>query len=301
MGARAIALAHSKAALWLQYMNLSSVSKRIFYVCILSIAINGCSYYKIYVTPDGVMQLPGDERIWYEEGAYQKANLISKNLDEQISKIEKTHYRSFKQPIKIYVFNKQESFEQYAVVKRAGGETHGDKILISPKKVNTDLRLPGIVMHELSHYHVFGYLGIYKSRITPRWFLEGLAVWVSDGTGAEKVSRGDAIKEILNGNSMKPVTRHPILFGEKSQPSGMKPHLFYRQSAIFVEYLLDVNPSGFRVLLQGIEEGNSFGDVFEKAYGKAPSKIWNQFENTLKANHASNLDWGLQYAIRRKS
>jgi hypothetical protein len=267
-------------------------SKRLFFIFILSIATISFSYYKTYATPGGVIQLPGDNRIWYEVGAYEKAKLISLNLNMQIDKIEKTHNRPFKQPIKIYVFSNQESFEKYAFVGKAGGEAHGDKILISPKKVNTDIRLPGIVLHELSHFHLNGYLGIYKARITPRWFLEGLAVWVSDGTGAEKVSRGDAIKEILVGNELKPVTRHPIFFGEKSQPSGMKPHMFYRQSAIFVEYLYELSPGSFTILLQGIEDGESFENIFEKAYGKEPNIVWNQFVNSLKHNQAFNLDLG---------
>ena len=273
-------------------MKFHITRKHLFFICLLNITVSSCSYYKIYTTPEDVIQLPSDKRIWYERGAYEKAKLISLNLDNQIERIEKTHYRPFKQPIVIYVFSNQESFEQYALVDKAGGEAHSNKILVSPKKANTDLRLPGIVGHELSHYHIFGYLGIYKSRITPRWFLEGLAVWVSDGAGSEKVSRHDAIKEILSGNKFKPVTRHPILFGEKSQPSGMKPHMFYRQSAIFVEYLYKVNPVGFKVLLQGVEGGDLFKDIFKKAYGKEPNIIWDQFEKNIKHNQAFNFDLG---------
>jgi hypothetical protein len=259
---------------------------------LLSVAISGCSNYKIFVTPEDVSHLPSDTRIWYEDGAYEKAKLISENLDIQVDKIEKAQYLPFKQPINIYVFSKQKSFEKYSIVGKAGAVTYGDKILISPKKANTDLRLPGMVLHELSHFHLFGYLGLYKSRITPRWFLEGLAVWVSDGAGAEKVSRDDAIKEILAGNKLNPVTRHPIFFGEKSKPSGMKPHMFYRQSALFVEYMHESSPGGFKILLQGIEDGDSFDNIFEKAYEKNPNIIWDLFVNSLKHNQAFNVDLG---------
>lgn len=274
-------------------MKIYSISKNLTFICMLvSIVVSGCSNYKIFVTPDNVSQLPSDKRIWYEVGAYEKAKLISENLDIQIDKIEKAQYRAFKQPVNIYIFSKQESFEKYSIVGTAGAVTYGDKILISPKKANTDLRLPRIVLHELSHYHLNGYLGIYKARITPRWFLEGLAVLVSDGAGSENVSRDSAIREILNGKKIKPVTRHPIFFGEQSRPPKMKPHMFYRQSAIFVEYLRNLSPDGFKVLLHGIEDGESFEDIFVKAYRKDPNKIWDQYVDSLKHNHAFNLDLG---------
>jgi hypothetical protein len=259
-----------------------------FFVIMLIVMVGGCAYHKVFVTPDDMVQFPGDERVWYEEGAYAKAKIIAGNLDEQINRIEKAQYRPFKQLIRIYVFSSLESFERYAVVSKSGGETHGNKILISPKKANTDSRLPGIVEHELSHYHMFGYLGVYKSRITPRWFLEGLAVWESGGAGAERVSREDAIEAILAGNTLKAVTRHPLLFGDKSQPSAMKPHMFYRQSALFVEYLHDLNPNNFKLLLLGVEDGDSFANLFETVYGKMPIIMWGQFVNTLKHNQASN-------------
>lgn len=257
-------------------------SYRIVLIILFSFIIFGCGSYKMFKTPAELDPLSTDERVFFEPDAKYKAELISSLLDNQIKKIEETHYGSFKQPIRIYVFSRQNSFSKYAIQAKAGGETYGNKILISPKKENTVNRIPGVVLHELSHFHLFGYLGLYKSRITPRWFIEGLAVWVSNGVGAEKSSKEDAIAQIIEGNHINPVTRHPLFFGETSHPPGMKTHMFYRQSALFVEYLIRLNENRFRELIQGVERGESFGIVFENAYGSTPKNVWDQFSEELK-------------------
>jgi len=250
----------------------------IFAACFL---LNGCSAYKIYITPAGVTQLPGDNRVWFEDGARDKAILISSILDERIDEITKKHYRPFRQPVIVYVFSRQETYENYALQPKSGGEAHGDKIIVSPKKANTGPRIPGLVAHELSHYHIFGYLDEYRSWIIPAWYLEGLAVWASNGVGAERVSRELAISEILAGRHLSPVTRRPVLFGEKSRPSEMQAHMFYRQSAIFVEYLHDMNPDHFRELLLGVEDSKDFKTVFEQAYKSPPEEVWLQFTKEI--------------------
>jgi hypothetical protein len=72
----------------------------------------------------------------------------------------------------------------------------------------------------------------------------------------------------------------------------MKPHMFYRQSALFVEYLQDSSSDGFKVLLQGVADGDSFDNTFKKAYGKEPNIVWNQYVDSLKHNQAFNYDLG---------
>lgn len=251
---------------------------------IISLFIIGCSSSALFQTPTGVVPLSTDNRVWYEEGAKEKAELISSVLDEKIKIIEQSHYRPFKQKIKIYVFSSQDSYAKYSPQPKSGGETFGDKILISPKKQNTNSRIPGVITHELSHYHLFGYLGLYQSRITPRWFIEGIAVWVSGGVGAEKTSNDDAVKEILTGMHINPVTRHPLIFGETSHPSNMKTHMFYRQSALFVEYLYNFNSSKFKELVKGVENRESFSHVFKESYRNEPLIMWNKFVSGLEHN-----------------
>jgi hypothetical protein len=270
-----------------RYVQRNIVSK-ILSLALISIFVFGCSSSKLYQTPTGFIQLPTDSRVWYENGAREKAELISSVLDEKIKIIEESHYRPFKQEIRFYVFSSQDSYSKYSPQPKSGAESFGDKILISPKKKNTDSRIPGVVTHELSHYHLFGYLGLYQSRITPRWFIEGIAVWVSNGTGAEKAHKEDAIDKIIEGNHINPVTRHPLFFGENSHPPGMKTHMFYRQSALFVEYLNSLSSSNFKELIQGVEEGKSFSAVFEKAYGNKPATIWDQFTEDLAHNKSLN-------------
>jgi len=60
------------------------------------------------------------------------------------------------------------------------------------------LRLRGVLTHELSHVHLFGWRSSLFSA-PPSWFTEGLTVAVSDGGGAEGVSEVEAAEALRKG------------------------------------------------------------------------------------------------------
>jgi hypothetical protein len=249
----------------------------------LSVALSGCRIYRIYKTPNDLSQLPGDGRVYYEEGAQGKALIVSSILDDAMTNIEGNQYRPFSVPVRIYVFSQQETFEKYAVHSKAGAETQGARrMLVSPKETNTDKRLPGLVTHELSHYHLYGYTGLHRGIVLPTWFVEGLAVWASGGGGAEMVSEKEATVEILRGNHINPVERRPSFFGRKSKPEEMKEHMFYRQSGLFVGYLHDTYPESFEKMLFGVEDGKNFGTLFQAVYMRSPAEVWDEYVKTLQ-------------------
>lgn len=257
--------------------------KVVFFISI--IFLNGCSIYKILQTPDELTPFPNDQRVWYEQGAYQNAKTISEALDNSIEQIEHKQFRPFNASIEIYVFSKHETFDHYAVHNKAAGETHASrKTLISPKLSNTDERLPRLLTHELSHYHLFSHTGIYDGLVLPTWFIEGLAVWASNGGGAERVSKEQAIHALLSGDHINITTRRVLFFGEKSKPFKMEQHMFYRQSGLFVEYLHNKNEENFKSFLLKILDGESFESTFVYFFNDKPKTAWIKFVKSLKTN-----------------
>jgi hypothetical protein len=81
-----------------------------------------------------------------------------------------------------------------AAVYRSG------RVLLSPTLCGAErARLPGVLTHELSHTHLFGWRSSLFSARPPSWFTEGLAVMVSDGGGAEGVSEVEAAEALRKG------------------------------------------------------------------------------------------------------
>ena len=99
-------------------------------------------------------------------------------------------------------------------------------------------RIPTLTTHELSHLHLIQQIGATKYvRNIPSWFAKGLAVFVSNGGGAENVSEKDAARAILNGACFHPDSTGNILFPKTASSYHLKPHMFYRQSSMFVQYI----------------------------------------------------------------
>ena len=82
----------------------------------------------------------------------------------------------------------------------------------------------------------------------PVWFQEGLAVFVSEG--------GGAVHKLQH-------------------------HLFYRQSAMFVEYLHDRGLQSYQRFLKAISQGTPFRDAVE-ILGGSTEHLWRQFIEDLK-------------------
>jgi len=243
--------------------------------------LNSCSYYKVFKTPQEFIILQEDPRIFYENGAKEKALYLASFLDTQIKHIEKEQYLSFNKTLKIYIFNTQASYEKYAVYKNSGGETHGDrKIIISPKKENSLKRLKGLLTHELSHFHIYSYLGLTKGYFLPTWLLEGLAVKVSNGTGAEKVSQQSAINALLS-NKQFDITKN------NSKPKNMKAHMFYRQSELFVQYLYTQDKQKFKRFLIGILNKKDIETTFKNIYKNSLHTYFKKFKIQLKEKHGT--------------
>ena len=141
------------------------------------------------------------------------------------------------------------------------------RLFISPKVQNTTERIPRLLAHELSHLHFEQRLGLigYAWKI-PSWFKEGLAVVVSGGGGAESVSPPEARAAIAAGKTFTPAASGRLLFERSGRSYGLSEHMWYRQSALLVEFLQAKDPAAFRQLVEKLESGDRFAPTIASCY-----------------------------------
>lgn len=248
--------------------------------------LSGCGTGRIvtayFQSTDSFNQL-GDSGIYYEAGAKESAKIIYDLLPSAMKEVEKNQFKPFKKKPHIIVFSDKQSFSKYSGSPlMARGAVFNGKLFISPRAIETKSLKP-ILTHELSHMHFHQYLGNtkYASEI-PSWFQEGLAVLVSNGAGAENASTDVAKKHILKGHSIKPNESGSLFFPQRAYYFGLKTHMFYRQSLMFVSYLKQQYPEQFKAFINMLLENTTFKEAFEKSFGKTINYSWKQFVSTLK-------------------
>lgn len=249
--------------------------------------VSGCGLIKVGVaaikSTDHFIPLESDNRIFYEPNAENLANLVARLFPEAISRIEHEQYKSFTKPVVVYVCATKESFSDFTTVsKQARGAVFNGKLFLSPKLAKEPESIQAILTHELSHLHFVQQLGIYKWAKIPSWFQEGFAVNISNGGGAEKTKEADAIKAILKGEHFVPESAGSFFFHKSASSYGLKPHMFYRQSVMFVEYLKNRGKNRFRNFLLAVENGQSFERSFTTTFGMTIQTMWQKFVEDLK-------------------
>lgn len=219
-----------------------------------------------------------DPRILFEAGAEANARIVSNHIDAAIQRVEQQQYKKFTKPVTIHVCNSVESFTDYCVVSRASGCVLNERLFLAPKAFEKD---QPIITHELSHLHMEQQLGMAAwHNNAPSWFQEGLAVYVSDGEGANQVSIDDAWKSIKQGKRFYPETEGSLLFKKSASSYGLKPDMFYRQASMFVAFLENHNPAAFKNLLLSIASGTPFEQAFRANYLSEIELLWNRFTSS---------------------
>ena len=245
-------------------------------IAVLLLHLTGCSWVYARLTYDFV-PLPGNSQIVYEPGAEDLAKLVDANLAMSLSGVEKQQYVPFKdvKTIRVYVFSDRKRYADFShasVLTRGSSTT--DEVYLSEKlreKIDT---LPNILTHELSHVHIRQYTGTFKYVADiPSWFLEGLAVSVSSGGGAENVTAEQAQTAIRKALRFEPEDTGRLI-PKSAHSYNLEPHMYYRQASVFVEYLRKTNPKGFEAVLKDVLNGDSFREVWKKHYGINISELW---------------------------
>ncbi|OPY88855.1 MAG: hypothetical protein A4E71_00185 [Smithella sp. PtaU1.Bin162] len=256
----------------------SIISLVVFFIAVLS--VTGCSLLQQSAaalrSTEHFIPNAKDNRVMFEPGAEVYAEKVASFLSSAIDQVEKQQYRHFVAPVHVYVCESRESFKKYyGADVRAGVLT---KLFLSPRIFEFgDEIARKYLTHELSHLHLQQQLGIYKTVKLPMWFKEGLATYVSNGGGAHLTSQEQAIAFIRAGKYFVPNNSDGFIFKKTPSDFGLEPHMFYRQSMMFISYLVTIDESGFRRFLLSVESGEQFSTALQATYNKKLEDLWNEF------------------------
>ncbi len=247
--------------------------------------------------PADLPALPADGRIHYEPEARACAETIAALLPGAISLVEAQHGRPFARPPIVGVYS---DFAVYARANGFGdpkiaGVSRAGRAILSPSLCLRERhRLDGVLAHELSHVHFFGWRPRRAPR-PPQWFTEGLAVMASNGGAAETVSDAAAAQAIRDGHGVildsTPWSYFAAIPYANEPPCGagcdlrsFRQRLAYRQAAIFIAWLRDRDGTAFDGFMRSLEGGADFTEAFETAFGAPPGTLWKDFAASLQAS-----------------
>lgn len=239
--------------------------------------------------PDRLPALPSNSQVHYQPGAEDFARDVEVLLPDAVRRIETVHGRRFLNPAMVGVYATPEA---YAAANGRGsavpiGVTFAGRVNLSPKLFRLQRqRLPAILMHELSHAHIQGWIGgpAYVFHL-PDWFKEGLAVMVSGGGGAELVSEEEARAEIQRGHqiaiddagSLQAMASVRLEKTPAGTPSWYPVVLAYRQAGMFVTYLRESNGPAFDRMMNAILDDRAFAEAVRAGYQDDVRSLWQKF------------------------
>lgn len=254
----------------------------------LFILLSACGTAKALLamtrSTDHFQVLQNNPSIHYENGTEAYAATLARHLHDAGALVAERQYGTFPDGVTIFVAASMESFAKYCASDAPSACVIGSRLFMSPKLSGDEARAAVVLVHELSHLQLSQSLGRWTyQRNVPAWFAEGLAVFVADGGGAERVSAAEAKAAIRAGRQIVPIDAGSLLFRQTASRYGMVPHMFYRQSAMYVAWLHDLDAGQFRQLFQRLHAGDTVGEAILASYGFTAQAGWTRFANDLQA------------------
>lgn len=250
------------------------------------ITVSGCGLVgsKVARFTTDFKTLSSDSRILYEKGAEALAEETARHLPQAIKTVESRQFGAFKEPVKIYAFADTKSFAKFVnvpeVIKGAGTR---NEVYLSGQLLKKMGEVQGILTHELSHVQLSQTLGtVTFNRTLPRWFREGLAIYVADGGGATNATETETIEQFLQGNHFAPETEGALFNLNLPGPKGLEPKIFYRQSGMFVQFMARNHPEQFETFVKSLQERKNFEAQFAECFKSKVSAMLQAFIGTLR-------------------
>ena len=232
--------------------------------------------------------LEEDNRILYKKSLRSQALLLQTVLDEEISRVEKTHGKPFVKNVFIHLCDTSECFAKYTGIDSGILAAVSSNGLFLKSYVVTNEGYAAWLAHELSHLHLRQHISTFKASFIPHWYQEGLATFASNGGGADKVSREKASQYFQQGKHFvatdsSSLLRSPwplnyeVLSSDWALP-WYQQHMNYRQASLFYEYL---HPIGGIRLIRALEKGESFDKAFVSTFQKTPEEMFELFLESI--------------------
>ena len=228
--------------------------------------------------------LPSDSRILYEGGAEKVADEVSRNLNNAMRAVERGQFGKFNEPVKVYAFASPRSFSKFSGISdKARGASVDNEIYLSGLMMELPDEVYGMVCHELSHVQLTQTLGVISfNRTIPRWFREGLAIYVSDGGGAPRNYDKETIDMFIQGKHFIPEVEGGLINRSFKTTAPIGPRMLYSQSGMFVKYLANAYPDNFQIFLFGIQKKKQFEENFKESFGKSVADIFQSYIKILR-------------------
>jgi hypothetical protein len=273
------------------YRVLKKQLQRSLVISALAILLPACSNLPLIgsdQSPTGFQSFRWNPAIQYEPGAEALAEALAHHYPQALAAVEQAHFYRFARAPAVLVCASDNSFGRLvdtpSPISHVTAATYLNKTFISPKLYRQPQRIFSVLAHELSHLHLMLWLGPgrYAEQL-PVWFQEGLAVDIAGGGGAETVTEQQAAAAIRQGYHFNPQPSTARLFGRRAFADGLEPHMYYRQSAMFVRFLRD-DPASFQRLMRGLIHGADFSNAIAHAYGMPLAGLWQAFVRRVSLN-----------------
>ncbi len=246
--------------------------------------------------PHDLPALAQDARVHYEANAKGYAEAVAKLLPAAMARVEAAQGRPFGRAFVVAAYLDEDAYARANGLgsSKARGVTYFDRVAMSPTLWREEPEyLEADLVHELSHEHLWGHLSAFDYFQIPVWFVEGLAVTVSNGGGAQRVSIEEAEREIVAGHAID-TPDEAYFFGNlglnpppprlEDEDPRLRMHMAYRQAGLFVSFLRAQDRQGFKNLLDRLTTGERFKPAFEASFGAGVTAMREGFLRAVAAS-----------------
>jgi len=255
----------------------------IFVLNIILTSISGCSGFKYltasFKSTSDFNKSDTNPDVRFRGNNKQYANHVGIFTPKIIAIVEdKIGVKFLKMPI-IFICDTWSCIKEFTghnYKPRASTNKRG--IFISPKLIG-DLQTTEFLMpHEVTHALWADKVNSMFHPIPPAWFTEGIATFIANGAGAEKVPREKAKESIIKGKYFIPNSDGKIMSAKYGGAWGLEQPMFYRQSMLMIEYMRTISHDNFNNLVKDVfSKQVKFSDLFYKYYSTTPSALWLEY------------------------
>jgi hypothetical protein len=235
-------------------------------------------------------QCTADPRIWCEAGAESYARALARQMPAAVRTVEQAQYAAFAAPVKVYVYDTIGTYARYGGGREAGGRSAFGAVHMSPVLRDRPWMHEAMLAHELSHLHLGQQTGVMAMWRLPAWFREGYPTLVSGGGGAFGATPENAIFALVHGRHFEAEDSTPLLAPHMWTYFKLPAPMFYRQSALMVDYMRRRDPAAFARMVAGIAARKRFAGAVREAYGQPLAVLWQDFRGGLRSHPAARWD-----------
>ena len=281
------AAAERMKAMWIRRERIRRLTGLVVASCLLLGMLSGCRFTEIAIarahSRERFVPTQSNPDVRYVPGSQIMADRVAKALAHSREVVEQTHGAAFKHAPRVFVCNTDCFLTFVGPVSREAPATQsGDAVFMNDdvlriREEQRGMPMEGFLTHELAHLLLYQRAGMLGYLRVPEWFKEGIAVVVSNGVGIQSCTPTEAAQVILAGNTFDPGEGGSLFRSKGPSSYGLSASVFYREAALFVEFLIEQNPMAFRSALTDVLDGRDFQASFTRAYDRSIASFWPKF------------------------